>query len=113
MGPEQNMSVLADQMAGINWDGTGVGYGVRGSNLANLTVRLGGKQASKHRCLISPCQKWLIIAFPADIIDLYRHKAPLAPIVFDYSPNTAHWAILERLPLASNCSNSPGKDLVM
>nr|KAK5442249.1 hypothetical protein LTR18_006102 [Exophiala xenobiotica] len=39
MGPEQPLSVLSGQMDGINWDGTGVGYGVRGSRLVNLTLR--------------------------------------------------------------------------
>lgn len=43
MGPEQPISVLSDQLEGINWDGTGVGFGVRGSPLQNLTVRLEGK----------------------------------------------------------------------
>jgi hypothetical protein len=43
MGPEQPVSVLEDQLKGINWDGTGVGFGVRGSPLQNLTVRLEGK----------------------------------------------------------------------
>ena len=42
MGPEQPLSVLSGQMDGINWDGTGVGYGVRGSRLENLTLRFAG-----------------------------------------------------------------------
>lgn len=42
MGPEQPLSVLSGQMDGINWDGTGVGYGVRGSRLENLTLRFTG-----------------------------------------------------------------------
>ncbi|KAK5467342.1 hypothetical protein LTS15_000314 [Exophiala xenobiotica] len=42
MGPEQPLSVLSGQMDGINWDGTGVGYGVRGSSLENLTLRFAG-----------------------------------------------------------------------
>ena len=48
----------------------------------------------------------------ADTIDLYRHKAPFVPIVFDHSPDSALWAIQQKWPLSSNCSNSPGKDLV-
>lgn len=44
MGPEKPMSVLEDQLKGINWDATGVGYGVRGSPVQNLTVRLEGKR---------------------------------------------------------------------
>lgn len=43
MGPEQPISVLANQTNGIHWDGTGIGYGVRGSHLENLTVRFTGK----------------------------------------------------------------------
>ncbi|KIW55788.1 hypothetical protein PV05_04513 [Exophiala xenobiotica] len=87
MGPEQPLSVLSGQMDGINWDGTGVGYGVRGSRLENLTLRF------------------------TDTIDLYRHKAPFVPIVFDHSPDSALWAIQQKWPLSTNCSNSPGKDL--
>ncbi|KAL6248735.1 hypothetical protein RBB50_003797 [Rhinocladiella similis] len=87
MGPEQPLSVLSSQMDGIRWDGTGIGYGVRGSRLQNLTLRF------------------------ADTIDLYRRKAPLAPIVFDHSPDSALWAIEQKWPLSSNCTNSPGKDL--
>lgn len=44
MGPEQNLSVLADQLSGTKWHGTGVGYGVRGSHLQNLTTRFTGKE---------------------------------------------------------------------
>ena len=43
MGPEQNMSVLAHQMHGTRWDGTGIGYGVRGGTSEDLTIRLGGE----------------------------------------------------------------------
>lgn len=42
MGPELNLSVLANQVAGTYWHGTGVGYGVRGSHLQNLTIRFAG-----------------------------------------------------------------------
>ena len=45
MGPEQNMSVLAGQLEGVRWDGAGIGYGVRGSRLQELTVRLEGKNS--------------------------------------------------------------------
>ncbi|EXJ63244.1 hypothetical protein A1O7_03691 [Cladophialophora yegresii CBS 114405] len=87
MGPEQDINVLAKQTNGVRWDGTGIGYGVRGSHLEDLTVRFG------------------------DIVQLYRDKAPQAPILFDYSPVTALWAIQRRFPLSSNCTKSPGKDL--
>lgn len=42
MGPEQNINNLSDQMNDIEWDGTGVGYGVRGSHLEDLTIRFTG-----------------------------------------------------------------------
>ena len=42
MGPEQSISVLANQTKGVKWDGTGVGYGVRGSRREDLTIRLEG-----------------------------------------------------------------------
>ncbi|KAK4935069.1 hypothetical protein LTR10_023801 [Elasticomyces elasticus] len=86
-GPEQNISVLDNQMNGINWDGTGIGYGVRGSNLENLTVQF------------------------TNMVDLYRHRAPYAPMVFDHSPDSTLWAIQERFPLSSDCADSPGQDL--
>lgn len=52
------------------------------------------------------------MCWDTDTIDLYRRKAPLVPIVFDHSPDSALWAIEEKWPLSSNCTNSPGKDLV-
>ncbi|ETI22892.1 hypothetical protein G647_04686 [Cladophialophora carrionii CBS 160.54] len=67
MGPEQNISVLANETTGVRWD---------------------------------------------DIIQLFRDKAPQAPILFDYSYVTALWAIQSRFPLSSNCTDSPGTDLV-
>ncbi|KAJ9612643.1 hypothetical protein H2200_004240 [Cladophialophora chaetospira] len=88
MGPEQDISVLVNQTNGIRWDGTGVGYGVRGSRREDLTIRLG------------------------DIIQVFHERAPRAPTVFDYSFTTALWAIQTKFPLSSNCTNSPGKDLV-
>ncbi|KIX09399.1 uncharacterized protein Z518_00478 [Rhinocladiella mackenziei CBS 650.93] len=87
MGPEQPVSVLASQVQGIHWDGTGVGYGVRGSRLENLTVRL------------------------EDIIQLYREKVPRAPTMFDHSPDSALWAIERRFPLSEDCTDAPGTDL--
>jgi hypothetical protein len=43
MGPEQPLSVLDKQMGDIHWTATGIGYGVRGSNRTDLTLRLEGK----------------------------------------------------------------------
>jgi hypothetical protein len=42
MGPEQNISVLQGQIDGVEWDTTGIGYGVRGSKRQDLTIRLEG-----------------------------------------------------------------------
>jgi hypothetical protein len=47
-----------------------------------------------------------------DMISLYRKVAPKGPILFNYSPDSALWAISRKFPLAENCTNSPGKDLV-
>jgi hypothetical protein len=88
MGPEVPTSTLEQKMRGTRWDGTGVGYGVRGARLPELTVRL------------------------EDVISLYREKTPNAPILFNYSPNSALWAIERRFPLAENCTGKPGRDLV-
>jgi hypothetical protein len=48
MGPEQGIEVLEQQMRGVHWDGTGVGYGVRGARLSELTVRLEGTSSICH-----------------------------------------------------------------
>lgn len=37
------MGVFVNQTVGHHWDGVGLGYGVRGSHFANLTVRAEGK----------------------------------------------------------------------
>jgi hypothetical protein len=89
-GPEQPASQLASEISKDNvaWDLTGVGFGVRGARSPEITIRL------------------------EDIIQLYRDTVPKARIVFDYSPDTAEWAIKRRLPLAGNCTDAPGKDLV-
>ena len=88
VGPEQPVSVLEDQMRGVKWDGTGVGYGVRGSRREDLTIRL------------------------EEIIQLYRDEARWAPIMFDHSPDSAFWAVERHFPLSENCTGSPGTDLV-
>lgn len=46
------------------------------------------------------------------MVDLYRHRAPYAPMIFDHSPSSTLWAIQERFPLSSDCADSPGQDLV-
>lgn len=50
MGPEQPISVLSEQMDGISWDATGVGFGVRGSNRTDLTLRLEGRSSKAISC---------------------------------------------------------------
>ena len=125
MGPEVDTSVLQKQIRGHNWDGTGVGYGVRGSRLENLTVRFTGGFCSQLFVCPFPVLLLLVMTFvneavihadrqgaELDIIDLYRREAPQAPIVFDYSFTTAEWAIERRFPLEQNCTGSPGTDLV-
>jgi len=42
MGPEKPLSILEDRMAGIKWAGTGVGMGIRGSEIPELVIRLEG-----------------------------------------------------------------------
>ncbi|KAH8892637.1 hypothetical protein GQ53DRAFT_822840 [Thozetella sp. PMI_491] len=88
LGPEQPFQdILSDRMAGVQWTGSHIGFGVRGAPIENLTVQF------------------------ADTIDLFRKKAPLAPTVFDYSPSSALWALQERFPITGNCADSPGEDL--
>ena len=52
MGPEEGIEKLEEQVRGIEWDGTGVGYGVRGSRLEELTIRFEGETCC--RCLHTP-----------------------------------------------------------
>lgn len=52
-GPEQDVGIYADRLKGRKWQGTGVGYGVRGTRLPDLTIRLEGPYRLKgvHRHL--------------------------------------------------------------
>lgn len=110
MGPEQPLSILDDQMKGHSWDGTGTGYGVRGSRLQNLTLRFAGKVLTISS---SSTEKMLILDEQRiDIQELYRSNSPKARLLYDYSFITALWAIQERFPIAENCTNHPGADLV-
>ena len=52
MGPEQNISVLGKQIEGTNWDAAGVGFGVRGSGLPNVTVQFTGELFHLHQWLL-------------------------------------------------------------
>ncbi|KAK3368792.1 hypothetical protein B0H63DRAFT_529161 [Podospora didyma] len=89
MGPEQNISVLANRIPGTNWNGVGVGNGVRSAGLPELIVRF------------------------EDILQLYHERVPRAPVLFNYISNSTLflWAAQRHFPLANNCTNSPGKDL--
>jgi hypothetical protein len=86
MGPEQKISTFAGEMDGIDWTGVGVGYGIRGANLPELTVRL------------------------EEILKTFQEKAPNANVWFNYSPNSTLWALERHFPLPKDCP--PGKDLV-
>lgn len=86
MGPEQNISVFSKFLDGTQWQGAGIGYGIRGTKLPELTVRL------------------------EDILMTFREKAAQAPVMFNYSPNSTLWALQRRVPLPKDCG--PGKDLV-
>jgi hypothetical protein len=48
----------------------------------------------------------------SDVIDLFHDKAPRAPVMFNYNAESFYWAVERRLPLLTNCTDSPGKDLV-
>ncbi|RDI77212.1 hypothetical protein Vi05172_g12772 [Venturia inaequalis] len=85
MGPDQDISVFSKFLDGTQWQGAGVGFGIRGSRVPELTVRL------------------------EDILKVYKEKAEKAEVVFNYSPNSTLWALQRRLPLPKECG--PGKEL--
>jgi hypothetical protein len=45
MGPEKPLSLLEDRLEGIKWSGTGVGMGIRGSEIPELVIRLEGRES--------------------------------------------------------------------
>ncbi|RVX69770.1 hypothetical protein B0A52_06415 [Exophiala mesophila] len=108
-GPEQDVGIYADRLRGKKWQGTGVGYGVRGARLPDLTVRLEGPY---HPETYFNIENHLLICPPTDIIQTYRDKAPQAKIVFNTAPDNALQAIQRRFPLSSNCTGHPGTDLL-
>ncbi|TID23795.1 hypothetical protein E2P81_ATG03359 [Venturia nashicola] len=85
MGPDQDISVFSKYLEGTQWQGAGIGYGIRGTKIPELTVRL------------------------EDILKVFREKAEKAEVMFNYSPNSTLWALQRRLPLPKDCG--PGKDL--
>ncbi|KAI9150884.1 hypothetical protein HJFPF1_10661 [Paramyrothecium foliicola] len=86
-GPEQDMSLTANRMKGRRWPLTGIGYGLR---------------AAKSEELITQFEDQLI---------LFRKQGPNSITVFNYDPSSFLWSLQRRLPLASDCVGSPGKDL--
>ncbi|KAH7310618.1 hypothetical protein B0I35DRAFT_481924 [Stachybotrys elegans] len=86
MGPEIDMSVMEEAMQGQTWHGTGVGYGMRGSQRPDVTIRF------------------------EEVLELFRSEASDAPTMFNYNGDTFTWALQRRMPLASDCADSPGID---
>lgn len=120
MGPEKPLTILEDRLEGIEWSGTGVGMGIRGSAIPELVIRLEGehtrtlKEVKTGPKQSSPFELDLIthLLIQLDIIQTYRDVTPDAHIYFNYMPNTTLWAIQRNFPLSSNCTDSPGKNLV-
>lgn len=75
-------------MKGITWEGTGVGFGERGSNSLELTVQF------------------------TETVNTLKDVSPNAPIVFNRSPNTTLEALGRFVPISGKCDKTPGKDLV-
>ncbi|KAF6804837.1 hypothetical protein CSOJ01_09931 [Colletotrichum sojae] len=88
LGPEDSLDFITQELKGVDWTGTGVGFGIRGSPSPNITRQF------------------------TDIIQLFREEEPRSRILFNYSPVTSLWAIQQYFPLPTNCTDSPGKDLV-
>ncbi|VUC23405.1 unnamed protein product [Clonostachys rosea] len=84
-GLEEPATNIADRMKNKTWDLTGVGFGQRGSNRPEVTNRL------------------------EDVLLLYRENAPLAPHIFNWSPDSFAAAVKARAPLSEDCTNSPGQ----
>ncbi|KAM0237321.1 hypothetical protein ACHAPO_004668 [Fusarium lateritium] len=86
-GPEINGSQFAENVQGVDWHAAGVGFGIRGSNISELTGLL------------------------EENLAIYREEAPDAKFVFNYSPLSFLWSVQRYFPLSSNCKDHPGKDL--
>ncbi|KAK4220693.1 hypothetical protein QBC38DRAFT_505523 [Podospora fimiseda] len=87
-GPEEPITTLAENMKDLNWDGAGVGYGVRAANADEMTIRF------------------------EDIISLYRQHVPTGPFMFNSSPSSGFLPAIQRhFPLKTNCAQSPGRNL--
>ena len=116
MGPEIPMEKLEKASEGTFWHGTGLGYGVRGSHLANLTIRAESMfnpiahtpvPTMHGDALLTTC-----LMIRLDIVNYFHDEAPQARMLFDMNFTTALWAMQRNLPLSSDCKNHPGKNLV-
>lgn len=112
MGPEQSETVFLDQLRGVHWDGTGIGFGYRGSDRSDLTIRSEGEQWTTRFSTYPITASTKIRVLCLDYIQFYREYAPRAPIMFNSEAGPFLTALQRRLPLPSNCTGSPGKDLV-
>jgi len=86
-GPEQSLDVLASHIDGMEWNVTGMGFGMRGAQLKPVVHRF------------------------EENIQLFREKVPGAPTVFNSGPSSFLWSLEEWFPLAEDCTGKPGKDL--
>ncbi|KAL4727071.1 hypothetical protein ACLX1H_005971 [Fusarium chlamydosporum] len=86
-GPEINGSELAEHVQGVNWHAAGVGFGVRGSNISEITGLF------------------------EENLAIYRKEAPNAKFVFNNNPLTFVWSVQRYFPLSSDCKGQSGKDL--
>ncbi|GKU08334.1 hypothetical protein FLAG1_09301 [Fusarium langsethiae] len=86
-GPEINGSEFAEHVTNFEWHAAGVGFGIRGSNISELTRLFEENLAT------------------------YREQAPDAKFVFNYSPLSFLWSVQRYFPLSSDCKDHPGKDL--
>jgi hypothetical protein len=108
-GPEQSLKVLEKESEDITWAATGVGFGIRGAKREDVTARFEGQSVLLSYLVQS---KELIPQGSADIIQLYRIKAPHAPILFNPGPASIVSSVVRHHPLRTNCTDSPGKILV-
>ncbi|OBS27892.1 hypothetical protein FPOA_01834 [Fusarium poae] len=86
-GPEINGSEFAENVQGVDWHAAGVGFGIRGSNISELTGLF------------------------EENLAIYREEAPVAKFVFNNSPVIFLWSVQRYFPLTSDCKDHPGKDL--
>ncbi|KAK0658293.1 hypothetical protein QBC41DRAFT_287735 [Cercophora samala] len=89
-GPEQPLSILEEQMADVDcWEGTGVGFGERGTTDEALTARF------------------------EDTIQYFKKKVPDGPIMFNSSPTTFLPTLQRHFPIEGgrDCAKEgrPGK----